>query len=294
MLGLGLALGGLFRLLVSSESTENQRFMAMVGIICFSTGAAFFLDLSALTVNLVLGAVLVQGAEGPQLDRTLTSTLGPVVLLLLVLAGVVWTPVSPLQGGVLAVALLASRSLLKVAGGAIAAAGNPVRADIEVRTVTNGGGLGQAVVGAGDLDADGLDDVVVAAPHHDNLGRLAVVRGTGVVLFDELTDSAAGLQVGGKAGGAMAAMGDVDSDGHADLAVAIPNLHFEAGRSRAGAVFLLHGPISGASVIEDSRSWESPTEHIEVGTHLAAVPGEGLLVGTNGSDVEAGFLVRGW
>lgn len=130
MLGLGLALGGLFRLLVSSESTENQRFMAMVGIICFSTGAAFFLDLSALTVNLVLGAVLVQGAEGPQLDRTLTSTLGPVVLLLLVLAGVVWTPVSPLQGGVLAVALLASRSLLKVAGGAIAAAGNPVRADI--------------------------------------------------------------------------------------------------------------------------------------------------------------------
>jgi uncharacterized membrane protein len=67
MLVLGLALGGLFRLLVSRESTENQRFMAMVGIICFSTGAAFFLDLSALTVNLVLGAVLVQGRRGREL-----------------------------------------------------------------------------------------------------------------------------------------------------------------------------------------------------------------------------------
>ncbi len=130
MLGLGLALGGLFRLLVSSESTDNQRFMAMVGIICFSTGAAFFLDLSALTVNLVLGAVLVQGAEGPQLERTLVSTLGPVVLLLLVVAGVVWTPVSPLYGGLLALAVVAARSLLKVGAGAIAAAGTPVRADI--------------------------------------------------------------------------------------------------------------------------------------------------------------------
>ena len=130
MLGLGLALGALFRLLVSSESTDNQRFMAMVGIICFASGAALFLDLSALTVNLVLGAWLVQGPEGPQLDRSLTSTLGPVVLLLLVLAGVVWTPVSPVTGGLLALSVLAARFLLKLIAGAIAAAGTPVRADI--------------------------------------------------------------------------------------------------------------------------------------------------------------------
>ena len=45
MLGLGVTMGALFRLHINNESTDNQRFMAMVGIICFSTGAAFFLSL---------------------------------------------------------------------------------------------------------------------------------------------------------------------------------------------------------------------------------------------------------
>ena len=84
MLGLGIGLGLLFRLLINSESTDNQRFMAMVGIICFSTGAAFILDLSALTVNLVLGAILVYGDKGAQLQQSLETTRAPVVLLLLV------------------------------------------------------------------------------------------------------------------------------------------------------------------------------------------------------------------
>jgi len=130
MLGLGLALGGLFRLLVSNESTENQRFMAMVGIICFSTGAAFFLELSALTVNLVLGAVLVQGSRGKELKQSLNSTLPPVVLLLLVLGGVVWVPVDPLQGAILAGAALFARGAFKLVSGAVAAAGTPLRPDI--------------------------------------------------------------------------------------------------------------------------------------------------------------------
>lgn len=130
MLGLGLALGALFRLLISNESTDNQRFMAMVGIICFSTGAAFFIDLSALTVNLVLGAVLVQGERGAQLQSTLHATLAPVVLLLLVLAGVVWTPVPLVSGLVLVGVVVAARGAFKLLSGAVAAAGTPLRPDI--------------------------------------------------------------------------------------------------------------------------------------------------------------------
>ena len=130
MLGLGLALGAVFRLLVGNESTDNHRFMAMVGIICFSTGAAFFLDLSALTVNLVLGAVLVQGARGAGIQSSLATTRAPTVLLLLVLAGVVWRPVDPLHGAILAGAAVASRGLFKLLAGAIAASGTPLRPDV--------------------------------------------------------------------------------------------------------------------------------------------------------------------
>ncbi|MBO83987.1 MAG: hypothetical protein CL927_01400 [Deltaproteobacteria bacterium] len=130
MIGLGVTLGLLFRLLISTESTDNQRFMALVGIICFSTGAAFMLDLSALTVNLILGAILVQGDRGIQLQRSLETTRAPVVLLLLVLGGVVWVPV-PIGSGaaIVAVAVLA-RLGFKLLSGAVAAAGTPVRPDI--------------------------------------------------------------------------------------------------------------------------------------------------------------------
>lgn len=130
MLGLGLALGVLFRLLVSHESTDNQRFMAMVGIICFATGAAYFLDLSDLTVNLVLGAVLAQGTKGRQLEDTLTATLAPVLLLLLVLSGVLWTPVPVAAGVLLSAVALSLRALSKVAAGTVAAAGTPLRGDV--------------------------------------------------------------------------------------------------------------------------------------------------------------------
>ncbi len=138
MLGLGVVLGGLFRLLVSAESTENHRFMAMVGIICFATGAAFFLDLSALAVNLVLGVVLAQGARGPELHQTLTRTLGPVVLMLLLLAGVLWQPVPWVSGVVLALSIVALRAGLKLLSGMLSAAGTPLRGDLGRGTMSQG------------------------------------------------------------------------------------------------------------------------------------------------------------
>jgi hypothetical protein len=104
--------------------------MAMVGIICFSTGAAFFLDLSALTVNLVLGAVLVLGDKGTELQRSLNSTRAPVVLLLLVLGGVVWTPVPLATGAAVVVAVVVARLVFKLLSGVLAAAGTSVRPDV--------------------------------------------------------------------------------------------------------------------------------------------------------------------
>jgi hypothetical protein len=130
MIVLSAALGFVFRILINNESTDNQRFMALVGIICFSTGAAFFLDLSALTVNLVLGAVLVLGDKGTELQRSLNSTRAPVVLLLLVLGGVVWTPVPLATGAAVVGAVVVARLVFKLLSGVLAAAGTSVRPDV--------------------------------------------------------------------------------------------------------------------------------------------------------------------
>jgi len=90
---LGVLLGILFRPFLGEDDSENGRFLALVGIICLASGAAYFLDLSPLFVNLTLGVVLVNTARaGPQISATLDSTGQPMKLMLLVVAGALWRP----------------------------------------------------------------------------------------------------------------------------------------------------------------------------------------------------------
>ncbi|MFK8004511.1 MAG: hypothetical protein AB8H86_33395 [Polyangiales bacterium] len=90
-LGLGLLLGAFFTPFLGGNETPNGRFLAMVGIITFASGAAYFLDLSPLAVNVCLGIVLVNVARtGKVMVETLVSTEKPMMLMLLVLAGALW------------------------------------------------------------------------------------------------------------------------------------------------------------------------------------------------------------
>jgi len=90
---LGVLLGLLFRPFLGEDDSENGRFLAMVGIIVLAGGAAYFLSLSPLFVNLILGVVLVNFAKaGPRIAETLKSTEGPMRLMLLVFAGALWRP----------------------------------------------------------------------------------------------------------------------------------------------------------------------------------------------------------
>ncbi len=90
---LGVGLGLLFTPFLGGHESANGRFLAMVGIITFASGAAFFLDLSPLVVNVALGVVLVNVARsGKSIQRTLASTEKPMTLVLLVLAGALWRP----------------------------------------------------------------------------------------------------------------------------------------------------------------------------------------------------------
>ncbi len=92
-LGLGVTLGLFFTPFLGGNETENGRFLAMVGIITFASGAAYFLDLSPLAVNVCLGIVLVNVARtGKLMLSTLERTEKPMLLVLLVLAGMLWRP----------------------------------------------------------------------------------------------------------------------------------------------------------------------------------------------------------
>jgi hypothetical protein len=84
-----------------------------------------------------------------------------------------------------------------------------------------GDNLGYAVAGCGDVDRDGLDDVLVGAPWADDLAvdaGHARVHGRGGVLLFTLRGTNAGDHFGTSVAGA----GDVNGDGHADLLVGAP------------------------------------------------------------------------
>jgi hypothetical protein len=116
--------------LVGDES-DNSRFLALVGIIAFASGGAYFLELSPLAVNLSMGFVLVNFARGGQLlHTTLESTERPMALVLLVFAGALWerTELVPTLlglGGFLVV-----RTSAKWLASAIAGWGTSLRKDL--------------------------------------------------------------------------------------------------------------------------------------------------------------------
>ena len=88
---LGLGLGALFTPFLGGNESPNGRFPALVGIITFASGAAYFVELSPLSVNVLIGLVLVRFAKTGRLMReTLRTTEKPMNLVLLVLAGALW------------------------------------------------------------------------------------------------------------------------------------------------------------------------------------------------------------
>ncbi len=128
--GLGVGLGVLFTPFLGQDDSENGRFLAMVGIIVLASGAAYFLDLSPLLVNLCLGAVLVNTADsGPQIRATLERTKQPMALVLLVFAGALWRPVDPIAGAAVSVGYIALRLVGKALGTRLAAFRSALRRD---------------------------------------------------------------------------------------------------------------------------------------------------------------------
>ncbi len=171
---------------------------------------------------------------------------------------------------------------------------------------STGDEAGHAVAVAGDVDGDGFDDVLVGAPRHNapatDAGAAFLVSGpvagswslwnATARLTGEATDDLAGYSVG--------AAGDLDGDGHGDVLVGAP--YESTNALYAGAVYVLHGPLSGAVPLSTATAkmlGEYTFDSAGCAVHTAGdVDGDGALdivVGAYQQNGQAGtaYVVRG-
>ncbi|MBO9616706.1 MAG: FG-GAP repeat protein [Dyadobacter sp.] len=99
--------------------------------------------------------------------------------------------------------------------------------------------FGTAVAGAGDVNGDGYDDVIVGAPYYDdavaNGGAVWIFHGSQNGLSTSNSVSLKGQQVEDHLGQAVSGGGDLNGDGYSDVIVGIPGSD-QSGMTNNGAV----------------------------------------------------------
>jgi hypothetical protein len=114
---------------------------------------------------------------------------------------------------------------------------------------------GTSVAGGGDVDGDGLDDVLVGAWCEDSGGDAAgavyLVRGraSGWPTLASADARLHGEQSGDYAGGSVSVVPDLGADGYDDILVGAYGSN--AAATGAGAVYLVPGPVSGELALAD-------------------------------------------
>ena len=179
-IGLGGVLGGLFHLLIRDEERDGARWFLFVGIVMFASGAAWWLSLSPLLVNLVLGLTMVNVSDraSDAIVDVLHRTAQPMHILLLLFAGALWSAPSWAGVGLGVVFALVRAGLVMVAGGVAGAfSGAGVRRD-----------LGRAMLGQGPLAVAMALNFALAFPQAP-LGAELYTAALVAVLLNELWSS---------------------------------------------------------------------------------------------------------
>jgi hypothetical protein len=147
--------------------------------------------------------------------------------------------------------------------------------------------FGYAVAGAGDVNNDGRDDVIVGAPGwsngHTGEGAAFVYLGTSGGLGGSAAWSAEGQQTGAAFGHSVDTAGNVNGDSFDDVVIGCPYL--DAGQTNEGKAYVYHGSSGGPSGYPDWMA-EGQQDNANFGWDVAGVgdaTGDGygdLLVGS--------------
>ena len=152
-------------------------------------------------------------------------------------------------------------------------------------------GFGNALACAGDVDGDGLDDVLIGAPYDDSLasnnGVAYLYTGSpgGSLSTADATARLYGAGAGDGAGACVQLPGDLNADGFGDVVVGATG--DDAGDTDAGAVYLVFGPVTGTLSLADADArlaGEAADDRIYLGVAGGDLDADGqpdLLIGSD-------------
>lgn len=122
-------------------------------------------------------------------------------------------------------------------------------ADYILRGKSAGAALGNAIAGPGDMDGDGLSDLLVGALGHGGKGAAYLVDGNSIqgdeAHIGEAASQSFTAQLSGDQFGSSVAGGDVNVDGTKDILIGANR----QGTADRGAVYGYYGPFTGGSAI---------------------------------------------
>jgi hypothetical protein len=172
--------------------------------------------------------------------------------------------------------------------------GGPSAAAAQLESDQQGAALGGSVAGAGDVNGDGFADVIAGAALYDDgqtdegAGFVFLGSATGVADGDPGTSAAVleSDQPNARLGTSVAAAGDVDGDGFADVILGAPL--YDAGQANEGAAFVFRGGAAGiadGTAATAATRLESDLAGAELGVSVSTA---GDLDGDGYSDVFVG------